>query len=324
MAFSHYIKSHGSPKECYSDVDIFFWEKLGSSVYSNLTATQRAVITSYINPQYLKNGRDPRLPQLSTEPSFRYREKQVEMRIVASFGVTGPVGAGKSTIVSRVMNHFIARIKDRNEQDSSGPCKIFNAKSFYVIFIEDFSYYLDRFCRDIHDMIHIEANVHYRNIFHSLIFLLDKYWDLPVVLVWDRSPMENCIFGKDLDYEMVPSLFSNWYPNEAHLKLLKMMMPQQMFYIDCSESERARRVLNRDSNDFEICCAKEGTSVVTWPNTLAMYSALSIPIMKLDNELPDSTKINAAFIYDAILTNYQVAHCNSDDPPKDRFFFNES
>jgi len=214
--------------------------------------------------------------------------------IKTSVGITGAIGVGKSTYIEKQIFDIISNPVSKDNQSShnlKSGITIIKTKLYinccvydYSIFFPDFSAYISKYLRDIPPKACFHASVMYRNFFDDL----EEYFKLEdenyqcindINLIWDRSPLENVIFGDHVNLEDAGLLGPEFWHSKAFLKVLKAFMPKKMSLFVIDEKERQRRVAQRNRCSFEInniSSSSEEKTTLFNKKALSLYGLLGI------------------------------------------------
>ena len=233
------------------------YSKAPPPALGQLTQPQKDVLAFYHNPNF-KRPMDNFWPSLSAVVA--------DKRILRSIGFSGAVGVGKTTL----MNKIITRLSDRlsmpvhQRYTKSGISYITSDKICYI-FLPDFSVYIDKYLDDIDPRTScLHASVFYRSLFEDMENLISGFsnsWNY--VIYWDRSPIENIVFGTLVNDDYKGLLGPEFWHSISFMKIFKAFMPSVVHVFMIDEKLRRERVLGRCRRQFELDCVNGSLDQIT-------------------------------------------------------------
>ena len=210
------------------------------------TAPQAEALHDYQKGEYLDMGETPNAPHLRRPLNLQQFGK--------SFCVSGAVGVGKTTLISKAMGSAPLI-------HSARYIRVFRFPSVDILCVSDFSAFISQYLRDLTPSSHYHAGWFYANAYAEIWHysqIATRRWHI----LWDRFALENIVFARDP--ATVPSLiFSEFWPSKTALRGLHSLRPVFVVWPvwlkkgEFDWSMRTNNILQRRRREFEVEHADE-------------------------------------------------------------------
>jgi hypothetical protein len=236
--------THGAKSDWIEQA--LFWGK-----DEELAPHQTIALNDFKLGDYLDKGKNP-------TAEFMVLPLRLE-NFKGSIVISGAVGIGKSSLLRAVESTMYLFHQGKH-------LAVFERDGALVISVNDFSSYISKALRDITVNAHFHAAVFYRECYEELWNFNRVHNDLPWLILWDRYPLENIVFGRDpaLDPKL---LFAEFWPTKSMWLMLHKLFPSHVYFptwlkndgeaVVLDKDKRKELVLKRSRCDFEIAHAED-------------------------------------------------------------------